>query len=410
MTKATPKSKALLLKLAALPVIAVLIFALCTETVAQTTQAVKVEVEALPQTATQQTTVINNNRDSYYAGVKIVVLNHDRIKIVDKLYEQLSEEEKDQYLFPVPKPVQKKQLTEKQFTDYKDKGKYAIWIDGKHVNNSELNNYKPEDFAYYQGSSVSKNARSKAFPQPYQFTLHTQAYFDKTLKNSYKKYGSDTYTVILGEMGPEIRTDNQDDKITGQQVSPQQYAEYLEFVKKWKVTDTVKKRKEEIPAEIEKRKAAIMAKKAEMEKRRNEILSQRNSDKEKSEAFAHGLKAGAETKETHVLYQEDKIYPAGQVTIQPEYPGGIPAFYSDIAKEIKTPKGLKENARVYVSFVIEKDGSMSNIKILREPVGLDLGAATIIAISKTKKWLPAKAENKPVRCSYNLPIAFMAEK
>ena len=443
MTKATPKSKALLLKLASLPVIAALIFALCTETVARPTVTNEyTNVEAVAEYEPQQQTIAKtNDRDTYYAGVKIIVLNHDRVKIVDKLYEQLTEEEKDQYLFSVPKPVQKKQLTEKQFTDYKDKSKYAIWIDGKHVENKELNNYKPEDFAYYLGSSVSKNARSKAFPQPYQFTLYTPAYFDKTLKYSHKKYGSDTYTVILGKMGPEIKTGNQDEKITGEQITAKQYAEYLEFVKKNKTTDTVRTR-EEFRAQLEKRKAAIMAKKAEIDKRRSAMITERDSVKDNALSLALGLKEGAESnrnKATYdakraemervkaemdrfkavtsqklqskvpVTYQEDKIYSAGMVTVQPEYPGGIPAFYNDIAKEIKTPE-LKETARVYVSFVIEKDGSMSNVKILREPVGLNLGAEIIIALSKTKKWLPATVENKAVRCSYNLPITFNAKK
>jgi len=445
MTKATPKSKALLLKLASLPVIAALIFTLCTETVARskfTNEYTEVEAVAEYEPQQQTTTVETSDRDSYYAGVKIVVLNHDRIKIVDKFYEQLTEEEKDQYLFPVPKPVQKKQPTEKQFTDYKDKSKYAIWIDGKHVDNKELNNYKPEDFAYYQGSSVSKNARSEAFPQPYQFTLYTPAYFDKTLKNSQKKYGSDTFTVVLGKMGPEINTNNQDKEITEQQISPQQYAEYLEFIKKGKATDTFKIH-EDIRAQFEKRRAAIMAKKAEMEKRRSEMKTERDSVKDNALSFAMGLKEGAASnrnKATYdakraemerikaerdrfkaitlqrsqskvpVTYQEDKIYSAGQVTVQPEYPGGIPAFYADIAKEIKTPEGLKESVRVYVSFVVEKDGSISTIKILREPVGLNLGTETIIALTKTKKWLPATVENKAVRCNYNLPISFTAKK
>jgi len=444
MTKATPRSKALLLKLASLPVIAALIFALCTETVARPTVGNEYSVvEAVAEFDPQpQTTVKPNGRDSYYAGVKIVVLNHDRVKIIDKLYEQLTEEEKDQYLFPVPKPAQKKQPSEKQFADYKDKSKYAIWIDGKHVDNTELNKYKPEDFAYYQGSSVSKNARSKAFLQPYQFTLYTHAYFDKTLKNSHKKYNGDTYTVILGKMGPEIKTGNQDEKITGEQITVKQYAEYLEFVKKNKTTDTVRTR-EEFRAQLEKRKAAIMAKKAELDRRRSAMITERDSVKDNAFSFAQGLKIGAEgnrkrasddTKHAgaeHVkaekdpfkavaalkqelksaaVYQEDKIYSAAMVTVQPEYPGGIPAFYKDLAKELKTPEGLKETARVYVSFVVEKDGSISTIKIMREPVGLNLGVETIIALSKTKKWLPATVENKAVRCNYNLPITFNAKK
>lgn len=64
-------------------------------------------------------------------------------------------------------------------------------------------------------------------------------------------------------------------------------------------------------------------------------------------------------------YPTDKVYNTAGIDVKPEFPGGYDAFYKYIAINYKTPtvSGLKGN--VYVTFVIEKDGSLSSIKVLR---------------------------------------------
>ena len=81
---------------------------------------------------------------------------------------------------PLPKITYKKKTpTKAQFNSWKNNQKSALWIDGKVVDNSVLNNYKNTDFSYFSGSFVHKNARSKRFPQEYQFHLYTHASFKK---------------------------------------------------------------------------------------------------------------------------------------------------------------------------------------------------------------------------------------
>ncbi|TDD95227.1 energy transducer TonB [Flavobacterium cellulosilyticum] len=90
----------------------------------------------------------------------------------------------------------------------------------------------------------------------------------------------------------------------------------------------------------------------------------------------------------------------------PEFPGGMKNFYTYVGKNFEKPEidGMS-NLKVYVSFVIEKDGSMSNIKVLRDP-GYGLGQEAIRVLKSIKaKWTPGIIDSKPVRTAYNLPIS-----
>ena len=183
MTKTTSQAKAILKKIAILPFIFGLVYFLCFKTVAQENNvSVKVQTDKIENPT-------KDRRDEYYAGVRIVFKDCNKKIIVDKLYDELSLEEKDKYIHFVPEPFIEKSPTEKEFIDFKNATKYAIWIDGKHYRNSELSRYSAADFVYFSGSSVKKNARSKKFPQPFQYHFHTKEHFDKYLKNSWKKHG-----------------------------------------------------------------------------------------------------------------------------------------------------------------------------------------------------------------------------
>jgi protein TonB len=90
---------------------------------------------------------------------------------------------------------------------------------------------------------------------------------------------------------------------------------------------------------------------------------------------------------------------------QPSFPGGMSKFYSYVAQNFQTPATEMSNEiKVYVSFVIEKDGSMTDIKVPRNPgLGLDKEAIRVLKSLKTK-WTPGILNGKPVRTYYNLPI------
>ena len=112
--------------------------------------------------------------------------------------------------------VEPKQPTSAQFESWKDGNKFAIWIDSKHVPNSELNNYSVSDIEYFIGSKVYKNARSKKFPQPFQFNLYTKKGFQKNYKEAdiikYRKH-TELYSKAIDTYLKGSQTDNSELKI-----------------------------------------------------------------------------------------------------------------------------------------------------------------------------------------------------
>lgn len=100
--------------------------------------------------------------------------------------------------------------------------------------------------------------------------------------------------------------------------------------------------------------------------------------------------------------QEDKVHI--KVDVKPEYEGGIQAFYEYVKKNLKMPKVENDvKGNVIVAFVVEKDGSLSSFKILRDPVGME--KEVIEMLEACPKWKPGMQDGKPVRVEYTLPIA-----
>ena len=96
----------------------------------------------------------------------------------------------------------------------------------------------------------------------------------------------------------------------------------------------------------------------------------------------------------------------------PEFPGGGYAYYKFLADSIQYPQLAIENkiqGTVYVQFVIEKDGSITNIKVLRG-IGGGCNEEAVRVIKSMPNWIPGKQKGKPVRVLYNLPIKFNLNK
>jgi protein TonB len=107
---------------------------------------------------------------------------------------------------------------------------------------------------------------------------------------------------------------------------------------------------------------------------------------------------------------QDSIYDYKNVDVKPEYPGGVEAFYKFIAKNFKAPEEEGLNGKIITTFVIEIDGSISDIKVLQD-IGYGSGAEVLKVLTMSKKWIPAKLNNIPVRVIYQFPITIRsAEK
>ena len=92
----------------------------------------------------------------------------------------------------------------------------------------------------------------------------------------------------------------------------------------------------------------------------------------------------------------------------PQFPGGMGEAMKFLAKNMKYPVAAQQakiEGRVIVQFVVEKDGSVSDVKVMRG-VNSELDAEAIRVVSMMPKWIPGKQRGKAVAVKYTMPIMF----
>jgi|GEM_PF-3749245 len=104
--------------------------------------------------------------------------------------------------------------------------------------------------------------------------------------------------------------------------------------------------------------------------------------------------------------EDNEVYSTSVVEIFPKYPGGINKFYAFIKKNYVIPQELMDDEAsgggVFVNMIIEKDGSLSTIKVLRD-FGYGSGKELERVIKLSPNWIPAIKDGNPVRCLYSIP-------
>lgn len=101
-----------------------------------------------------------------------------------------------------------------------------------------------------------------------------------------------------------------------------------------------------------------------------------------------------------------------QVEEMPEFPGGMPALIEFLQTNIKYPKdAIKQDVggRVMVMFVVETDGSISNVRVARK-VFPSLDKEAVRVVKAMPKWKPGKEKGRPVRVNFTLPVVFSTKK
>ena len=92
----------------------------------------------------------------------------------------------------------------------------------------------------------------------------------------------------------------------------------------------------------------------------------------------------------------------------PEYPGGIQALLDYLMENVKYPEDAEKQkieGRVIAVFVVETDGSISNVEVVK-PVFPSLDAEAVRVLSGMPKWTPGRQSGKVVRVKYTVPINF----
>ena len=118
----------------------------------------------------------------------------------------------------------------------------------------------------------------------------------------------------------------------------------------------------------------------------------------------------ANAQKTVVSQSNQNVY--DQVEEMPEFPGGMPAMIDFLQTNLQYPKDAikqKVEGRVMVMFVVETDGSISNVRVARK-VFPSLDKEAVRVVKAMPKWKPGKEKGRPVRVNFTLPVVFSTKK
>jgi protein TonB len=110
---------------------------------------------------------------------------------------------------------------------------------------------------------------------------------------------------------------------------------------------------------------------------------------------------------SQVVEEDNNIYNTAGIEVKPDFPGGIEKFYKFIGKNFQVPEEEGLKGKVIVSFVVEKDGTLTDIKVLRD-IGYGTGKEAIRVLKSCPKWNPGEQNGKKVRVLYSLPISIQS--
>ena len=115
-------------------------------------------------------------------------------------------------------------------------------------------------------------------------------------------------------------------------------------------------------------------------------------------------KRGKTTQTRKDTATDDKVYEVCEQ--MPIFEGGDAALLKYLGENLKYPDNTKDRGvqgRLVIGFIVEKDGSLTDVKVLR-PVDIDLDAEVLRVIKGMPKWIPGRQNGKRVRVRYLLPI------
>ncbi|TXE11051.1 M56 family metallopeptidase [Algoriphagus aquimarinus] len=115
-------------------------------------------------------------KEKYYRNASFFVEN-EAGDLIAKTYSELSEFEKS-HLMPVTEAPSKKQPSSSDFEAWKQADDFALWLDGKVIPNSQLENMSTSDVVFFFNSFVHLNARSERFPQEHQVHLYSNEAYE----------------------------------------------------------------------------------------------------------------------------------------------------------------------------------------------------------------------------------------
>ena len=142
-----------------------------------------------------------------------------------------------------------------------------------------------------------------------------------------------------------------------------------------------------------------------------ESLMEKTKNGDVTESVDDGSFGAGEIKEFKVIDQKVDEKPFPIVELMPSFFGGEEAMYKWLSETIKYPQQAKETGikgTVYITFVVEKDGSITGAQLMRD-IGGGCGEEALRVVNLMTKWREGRQNNKPVRVQFVLPIKFELE-
>ena len=107
--------------------------------------------------------------------------------------------------------------------------------------------------------------------------------------------------------------------------------------------------------------------------------------------------------------EDNNIYNTAGIEVKPEFLGGIEKFYQFFNTNFKMPDEEDLKGKVFATFIVEKDGSLSEIKILRD-IGYGIGQEVLRVLRLSPKWMPGMQNAKIIRVMYSMPFTIETVK
>lgn len=129
-----------------------------------------------------------------------------------------------------------------------------------------------------------------------------------------------------------------------------------------------------------------------------------NAEVDQDEVIEEYVYEAPEIEEEEIVEEEVFL----SVEENPEFPGGTAKLLEYVQKNLKYPMMARESdiqGKVFVGFVVEKDGSISNVRVLRG-IGGGCDEEAVRVVQTLPKFKPGKQRGNPVRVQYTLPIVF----
>ena len=116
------------------------------------------------------------------------------------------------------------------------------------------------------------------------------------------------------------------------------------------------------------------------------------------------LSVGISNAQVNTIEKNSDAYDINNIDKKPEFPGGIGEFYKYIGKNYRMPNIKNLKGKLYITYVINTDGNVVDIKVLKD-LGYGTAEEAIRVLQASPKWIPGEQNGQKVRVQYAIPIS-----